>query len=467
MLHHGTYANRVHRWERGGGTSRVRTVGGDRDLSDHAGVADGRGGRHVGVRRIGRTCSAPCPRSSRCSPRPAPPERCTGRCRPGSLATTFTASQGLLLMLPNMFKIAGELTPTVIHVAARSLATHALSIFGDHSDVMAARTTGLRDAVRRIGAGGARLRRGRPRRHAADARAVPALLRRLPDLARDQPGRVARRRRAASRSWHGPAIDEHRLRRLRPTAPVVRGTAQNPDVFFQAREASTPWHGRVPGVVSDVFDELAAATGRRYSLVDYEGAPDAERVVVLMGSGSGAAGETVGRLVADGRTGRGAHGETVPSVPGRSVPRGAAAQRAIGRGARPHQGTGLGRGTAVPGRRHVLAEAGRHDVRVIGGRYGLGSKEFTPAMVKAVFDDLASDSPRRRFTVGINDDVSHTSLTSTRRSGFRPATGRRSSRRSGATGRSARTRPRSRSSVRTPTCTHRATSSTTPRSRGR
>ncbi len=208
-----------------------------------------------------------------------------GALQTGALATTFTASQGLLLMLPNMFKIAGELTPAVIHVAARSIATHALSIFGDHSDVMAARTTGLRDALRQLGPGGARLRGRVARRDPAHPRPVPPLLRRLPDLPRDQPHRAARRRHAAAPWSSEEDVVAHKLRRLRPTAPSIRGTAQNPDVFFQAREAANPFHDAVPDAVADAFDRLAELTGRRYGLVDYEGAPDAERVIVVMGSG--------------------------------------------------------------------------------------------------------------------------------------------------------------------------------------
>jgi pyruvate-ferredoxin/flavodoxin oxidoreductase len=176
----------------------------------------------------------------------------------GSLATTFTASQGLLLMLPNMFKIAGELTPTVIHVAARTIATHALSIFGDHSDVMAARSTGWAMLASVLGPGGARPRRGLPPRDAADPGAVPALLRRLPHLPRAQPHRDHRRGRPAR-----PARRRGRVRppgaRPDPDAPTLRGTAQNPDVFFQAREAANPFHDAVPGAVQAAMDRSPSA----------------------------------------------------------------------------------------------------------------------------------------------------------------------------------------------------------------
>ena len=222
-----------------------------------------------------------------------------GALQTGALATTFTASQGLLLMLPNMFKIAGELTPTVIHVAARSLATHALSIFGDHSDVMAARTTGFAmlcaSSVQEAHdfaavAHATSLRTRVPFLHFFDGFRTSHEINRI-DVLDDE--------------TIGALIDEgdiaaHKDRRLRPTAPVIRGTAQNPDVFFQAREAANPFHDAVPDAVAEVFDELAARTGRRYGLVDYEGAPDAERVIVLMGSGSGAVSEAVTKLVADG-----------------------------------------------------------------------------------------------------------------------------------------------------------------------
>src|SRR5512134_2799556 len=203
----------------------------------------------------------------------------------GSLATTFTASQGLLLMLPNMFKIAGELTPAVIHVAARAVATHALSIFGDHSDVMAARSTGFAmlcaSSVQEahdfaLVAHAATLRSRVPFLHFFDGFRTSHEVNRIELL--DDADLHALVDEAA--------ILAHRARRQTPDAPQLRGTAQNPDVFFQAREASNPFYAAVPGVVADCFEALAARTGRRYGLVDYHGAPDAERVVVLMGSGA-------------------------------------------------------------------------------------------------------------------------------------------------------------------------------------
>ncbi|MGB7878256.1 MAG: pyruvate:ferredoxin (flavodoxin) oxidoreductase [Ilumatobacteraceae bacterium] len=332
-----------------------------------------------------------------------------GSLQTGALGTTFTASQGLLLMLPNMFKIAGELTPAVIHVAARAIATHALSIFGDHSDVMAARTTGFAmlcaSSVQEAHdfaavSHAATLRTRVPFLHFFDGFRTSHEINRI-DLLADHELRALVRE---------DDIAAHKLRRLRPTAPVVRGTAQNPDVFFQAREASNPYHDAVPAAVEEVFAELAELTGRRYGLVDYEGAPDAERVIVIMGSGSGAVGEAVAKLVADGEkvglaTVRlfrpfptdallAALPDTVRSI--------AVLDRTKEPGA---AGEPLFQDVVT-----TLAESDRPKVRIIGGRYGLGSKEFTPAMAKAVFDEAARDEPKRRFTVGIHDDVSHLSL---------------------------------------------------------
>jgi len=332
-----------------------------------------------------------------------------GSLQTGALATTFTASQGLLLMLPNMFKIAGELTPTVIHVAARALATHALSIFGDHSDVMAARTTGFAmlaaSSVQEAHdfaavAHAATLRSRVPFLHFFDGFRTSHEINRIELIDDDQLRLLVREDEIAA----------HKLRRLRPTAPVVRGTAQNPDVFFQSREAANLYHDAVPGIVAEVFDELAAVTGRSYGLVEYVGAPDAERVVVLMGSGVGAASETVDHLTSSGeRVGvlvirlfrpfptdafLAALPDTVRSI------------AVLDRTKEPGSvGEPLLQDVVT-----VLADDGRSDIKVVGGRYGLGSKEFTPAMVKAVFDELAAERPKRRFTVGIIDDVTNLSL---------------------------------------------------------
>ncbi len=332
-----------------------------------------------------------------------------GALQTGALATTFTASQGLLLMLPNMFKIAGELTPAVIHVAARAIATHALSIFGDHSDVMAARTTGFAmlcaSSVQEAHdfaavAHTATLRTRVPFLHFFDGFRTSHEINRIDLLGDDDLHALVREDDVAA----------HKMRRLRPTAPVMRGTAQNPDVFFQAREASNPYHDAVPAAVAEVFAELAALTGRRYGLVDYEGAPDAERVIVMMGSGSGAAGETVAKLVADGekvglatiRLFRPFPTDALLAALPATVRSIAVLDRTKEPGA---AGEPLFQDVVT-----TLAESDRPKVRIIGGRYGLGSKEFTPAMAKAVFDEAARTEPKRRFTVGIIDDVTGLSL---------------------------------------------------------
>ncbi len=332
-----------------------------------------------------------------------------GALQTGAMGTTFTASQGLLLMLPNMYKIAGELTPTVIHVAARAIATHALSIFGDHSDVMSARSTGfamlcassVQEAHDFAAVSHAATLRSRiPFLHFFDGFRTSHEINRVDLLADDDLHALI----------SDDALAAHKLRRLRPTAPVVRGTAQNPDVFFQAREAGNRFHDAVPGVVAEVFAELEARTGRRYGLVDYEGAPDAERVIVMMGSGAGAVGETVAKLVADGeKVGLATIrlfrpfpiDELLAALPDtvRSI---AVLDRCKEPGS---AGEPLFQDVVT-----VLAESDRSGVRTIGGRYGLGSKEFTPAMAKAVFDELSLDTPKRRFTVGIVDDVTDLSL---------------------------------------------------------
>mgnify|MGYP003378334549 CR=1 FL=1 len=213
----------------------------------------------------------------------------------GTLGTTFTASQGLLLMLPNMYKIAGELTPTVIHVAARTLATHALSIFGDHSDVMSARMTGwamlCASSVQEahdfaLVAHAATLRSRVPFLHFFDGFRTSHEVNTIELLAQDDLRALIREEDVLA----------HRARGLTPDAPVVRGTAENPDTFFQAAEAANRFHDAVPGIVTEAFAELAAATGREYSLVDYHGAPDADRVVIVMGSAAGTLAETVDEL---------------------------------------------------------------------------------------------------------------------------------------------------------------------------
>ena len=326
----------------------------------------------------------------------------------GSLATTFTASQGLLLMLPNMYKIAGELTPAVIHVAARAIATHALSIFGDHSDVMAARGTGwamlCASSVQEahdfaLASHAATLRARVPFLHFFDGFRTS-----------HQVDKIALFEDDDLRALIRPEdILDHRARGLTPERPVLRGSAQNPDVFFQAREAANPFYDAVPGIVQEVFDELASRTGRQYHLVDYYGAPDADRVVVLMGSGSGAARETVDALNARGeKVGLAVirlyrpfpSDELLAALPATAT-RVAVLDRAKEPGA-PAEPLHLDVALA-------LSEAGR-PTTVVGGRYGLGSKEFTPQDVAAVFAELDAGQPRRRFTLGIVDDVTRLSL---------------------------------------------------------
>jgi len=331
----------------------------------------------------------------------------------GALATTFTSSQGLLLMLPNMYKIAGELSPAVIHVAARSVATHALSIFGDHSDVMAARP-----------AGWAMLSAGSVQ-EAADFALVShaaTLESRVPFLHFFDGFRTSHeidKVHLPDGSDIAAMIDEQwitdqRLRALDPDRPVLRGSAQNPDVFFQAREAGNRFVDAVPGTVETAFARLADLTGRRYGLVDYVGAADAERVVVIMGSGAGAAKEAVEALVVSGekvglltvRLYRPFPGDALAAV----LPESARALAVLDRTKEPGS-TGEPLHLDVLAALAQAAAAGTRPLpRVVGGRYGLSSKEFTPAMAKAVFDNLVDAGPRDRFTVGIVDDVTHTSL---------------------------------------------------------
>ncbi len=339
----------------------------------------------------------------------------------GALATTFTASQGLLLMLPNMFKIAGELSPAVIHVAARTVATHALSIFGDQSDVMAVRTAGwamlCSSSVQEaqdfaLVSHAATLSTRVPFLHFFDGFRTSHEIDRI-DLV-DDADLLALIDQEAVRS--------HRARGLTPDRPVLRGSAQNPDVFFQAREASNPFHLAVPDAVQAAMDALGERTGRRYHLVDYTGAPDAERVVVLMGSGAGAAAEAVDAMNADGarvgaltvRLFRPFPGDALvaalpPTVRAIAVLDRTKEPGAPGEPLYQDVVTALAEGV-MSGSARFAGTAGPGLPCVIGGRYGLSSKEFTPAMVKGVFDELARTEPTNHFTVGIVDDVTHTSI---------------------------------------------------------
>jgi pyruvate-ferredoxin/flavodoxin oxidoreductase len=339
-----------------------------------------------------------------------------GALQKGALATTFTASQGLLLMVPNMFKIAGELTPTVIHVAARTVATHALSIFGDHSDVMHARTTGW--AMLAAGsvqeahdfalvAHAATLRARVPFLHFFDGFRTSHEINKIALLDEKDIRALVR----------DEDVLAFRARGMTPDAPVVRGTAQNPDVFFQAREASNSFHLAVPGIVQEVMGELATRTGRRYGLVDYHGAPDAERVIIVMGSANGAVEETVDALVDTGQRVGMLRVRLFQPFPAEQI-LGAlpSTVRAIAVLDRTKEPGAVGEPLYLEVVA-ALAEAMDRDdppfataPRVIGGRYGLSSKEMTPSMIKPIFEELDADRPKRHFTVGIYDDVTHLSL---------------------------------------------------------
>ncbi|HTJ00151.1 MAG TPA: pyruvate:ferredoxin (flavodoxin) oxidoreductase [Dongiaceae bacterium] len=339
-----------------------------------------------------------------------------GMLQTGSVSTTFTASQGLLLMIPNMFKIAGELLPTVFHVTARTVATHALSIFGDHSDVMACRSTGW---------GMLSANSVQETMDFALISQVAAFRSRLPFIhffdgfrTSHEVSKIKLIPDAVMRAMVDDAlIAKIRARGMTPDQPVLRGTAQNPDVFFQGREAANLYYDACPDIVAAVMNEFAAHTGRQYHPFEYVGAPDAERVVVLMGSGCEAAHEAVENLLAAGekigivkvRLYRPFDGKRFIEALPPSVKAIAVLDRTKEPGA---TGEPLYQDclTAV-----LESMAGgkcplKRLPKILTGRYGLSSKEFTPAMVKAVFENLAAATPKNHFTVGINDDVSHTSL---------------------------------------------------------
>lgn len=326
----------------------------------------------------------------------------------GALTTTFTASQGLLLMIPNMYKIAGELLPCVFHVAARALSTHALSIFGDHADVMAARQTGFAmlssASVQEVMdlalvAHLATLKARVPFVHFFDGFRTSHEVQKIDVIEYEDMAKLV--------DWD--AIRAFRQRALNPEHPHQRGTAQNPDIYFQSREAANPYYLATPGIVAQVMEQVAGLTGRRYHLFDYAGAPDAERVIVSMGSSCEVIEETVNYLVEKGekvglikvRLFRPFSAEHFLQALPVSVKRIAVLDRTKEPGS-------LGE-PLYEDVQTVLAEHGK-DILVVGGRYGLGSKEFNPSMVKAVFDNLAATTPKNKFTVGITDDVTHTSL---------------------------------------------------------
>ncbi|MEK7389509.1 MAG: pyruvate:ferredoxin (flavodoxin) oxidoreductase [Elusimicrobiota bacterium] len=332
-----------------------------------------------------------------------------GALQAGSLATTFTASQGLLLMLPNMFKIAGELTAAVFHVAARSLATHALSIFGDHSDVMAARSCGwamlASNSVQEASdfaliAHCATLATRVPFVHFFDG------FRTSHEVNKIRPLSDAEVRALIDE----PLVEAHRGRALTPDRPVLRGTAQNPDVFFQSREAANTFYEACPGVVQRTMDRFAKISGRAYSIYEYHGDPAAQRVIIVMGSAAETVQETADALNASaGRVGvlkvrlyRPFDTELFCA----SLPKSVKTVAVLDRTKEPGSaGEPLFLDVVA-----ALERGGRREVRVLGGVYGLSSKEFTPAMAKAVYDELDKSKPKTRFTIGIQDDVTHRSL---------------------------------------------------------
>ena len=334
-----------------------------------------------------------------------------GSLQTGSLTTTFTASQGLLLMIPNMFKIAGELTSTVFHIAARTLATHGLSIFGDHSDVMAARSTGwamlFANSVQEVMdfaliSQASTLEARVPFLHIFDGFRTSHEVMKVTQLSDTE----------ITGMMDQELVRLHRARALTPDRPVIRGTAQNPDVFFQSRERANSFYLQTPAIVEKTMDRFAALTGRRYKLFDFVGDPNAERVLVMMGSGCETAEETVEALRL--------RGEKVGLLKVRlyrpfsishfinSLPATTKAIAVLDRTKEPGStGEPLYQDVVTAIAETVVFARG---VRIIGGRYGLSSKEFTPAMVKAVFDELEKPEPKNHFSVGINDDVTFTSI---------------------------------------------------------
>ena len=337
-----------------------------------------------------------------------------GSLQSGALSTTFTASQGLLLMIPNMYKIAGELTAAVMHVAARSLAAQGLSIFGDHSDVMAVRQTGFAMLASAsvqeahdlaLVAQAATLETRVPFVHFFDGFRTSHELNTIEMLSDDDLRALVPEE----------MVREHRDRALSPERPFIRGTAQNPDVYFQARETVNPFYARIPEVVEDVMTRLGERTGRRMHLVEYSGHPDAERVLVVMGSGAETVHETVASLNARGEQLGVLQVRLYRPFPARALVEALPASvRRLAVLDRTKEPGSIGEPLFLD----VVAalteshEDGEREVmpRVSGGRYGLSSKEFTPGMVAGVFEELARERPRRRFTIGINDDVSKTSL---------------------------------------------------------
>lgn len=334
----------------------------------------------------------------------------------GSLCTTFTASQGLLLMIPNMFKIAGELTPTVFHIAARSVAAQALSIFGDHSDVMSTRSTGWGQLAsnnpqevmdQALIAQAATLESRIPFLHFFDGFRTSHEVRKIEQLSDDDVRAMI----------NDELVFEHRRRAMTPDNPVLRGSAQNPDVFFQGRETVNLFYMRTPKIVQEAMNKFAKLTGRQYNLFDYVGSPEAERIIVLMGSGADTAEETMEYLL-DKK-------ENVGILKVRlyrpfsvehfinAIPKSVKSIAVLDRTKEPGSiGEPLYQDVVTAFTESLDSDDAKFKSlpTIIGGRYGLSSKEFTPAMVKAVFDELNKNRPKNHFTIGINDDVTKTSL---------------------------------------------------------
>jgi len=339
-----------------------------------------------------------------------------GSLQAGALTTTFTASQGLLLMIPNMFKIAGELSPTVFHVSARAIAAQALSIFGDHSDVMACRSTGWAmlssNNVQEVMdfaliAQAATLESRVPFLHYFDGFRTSSEVQKVEELSQDDMRHMI----------EDELVNNHRARAMSPDHPVLRGSAQNPDVYFQGRETVNSYYDNVPGIVQATMDKFAGRTGRQYNLVDYVGHPEAERVVIAMGSGADTVHELVDHLVSQG--------EKVGLVKVRLFLPFPVEQFAKTLPATVEKIAVLDRTKEPGGFGEPLYHNGRTAIgeamadglvsfsgypKIVGGRYGLGSKEFSPAMAKAVFDNLLQDKPKNHFVVGIKEDLTNTSL---------------------------------------------------------
>ncbi|MBS3751211.1 MAG: pyruvate:ferredoxin (flavodoxin) oxidoreductase, partial [Anaerolineales bacterium] len=339
-----------------------------------------------------------------------------GALQTGSLTTTFTASQGLMLMLPNMYKIAGELTPSVFHVASRSLAAQALSIFGDHSDVMATRASGFAQ----LGSGS--IQEAHDFALIAQASTLKS---RVPFVHFFEGFRISHEINKINvigdetirAMIDDELIHEHRARGMSPENPVIRGTAQNPDIFFQARETVNPYYNEAPDIVQSYMDRFAELTGRQYNLFDYVGHPEAERVLVIIGCGGETVEETAKYLQKQG--------EKVGVVRVRlyrpfsvkhfvnALP---ATTKVIGTLDRTKEPGSAGEPLyqdAITAIKEALEEGTvpfSETPLLVGGRYGLSSKEFTPAMVKGLYDELKKDKPKNHFTIGIKDDVTHTSI---------------------------------------------------------